>query len=53
MKDQEFRHFYDTLMGMKSESMAYTFWCAGWDAAQQANQQSEAQYEISYPQNLS
>lgn len=53
MMNQTFRQFYDNLPGIKTESMAYTFWCAGWDAAQQANQQSEAQYEISYPQNLS
>lgn len=36
MMNQTFRQFYDNLPGIKTESMAYAFWCAGWKAAEEA-----------------
>ena len=36
MKNTLFRQFYKSCPGIKSESMAYTFWCAAWDARMKA-----------------
>lgn len=37
MKNTMFRSFYKSCPGIKSESMAYTFWCAAWDARMKAS----------------
>ncbi len=33
MKDQLYRKAYDAHRGVKNESLAYDFWCKGWEAA--------------------
>lgn len=33
MKNKLYRKAYDAHMGIKNETLAYDFWCKGWDAA--------------------
>lgn len=37
MKNKMFRQFYDKHQGIKSESLAYTFWEAAWNARMKAS----------------
>ena len=33
MKNKMYRETYDAYMGVKNETLAFAFWCRGWDAA--------------------
>jgi hypothetical protein len=33
MKDRLYRKAYNAYLGVKNESLAWDFWCKGWDAA--------------------
>lgn len=42
MKDTLFKKAYNAYLGTKNESLAYDFWCKGWEAAIRMRNEEDA-----------